>query len=117
MENLLLWELEALGALSASQFGFRRFRSTFDPLLFLEQNIRQVVKVKRVLLGVFFDLEKAYDSTWREVFFVNYSTLFFEDSSLYLSKIFYLTAPFKCVLETLSLITMNFKRVYLRVVS
>src|SRR5215469_5753083 len=30
--NRLLWELEALGALSASQFGFRRFRSTSDPL-------------------------------------------------------------------------------------
>src|SRR5215469_12982527 len=30
----------------------------------LEQNIRQAFKVKRVL-GVFFDLEKAYDSTWR----------------------------------------------------
>src|SRR5215469_7577343 len=37
--NRLLWELEALGALSASQFGFLRFRSTSDPLM-LEQNIR-----------------------------------------------------------------------------
>src|SRR5215469_154644 len=63
--NLLLWELEALGALSASQFGFRRFRSTYDPLLMLEQNIRQAFKEKRVLLVVFFDLEKVYDSTWR----------------------------------------------------
>src|SRR5215469_4750960 len=31
----------------------------------LEQNIRQAFKEKRVLLGVLFDLEKAYDSTWR----------------------------------------------------
>src|SRR5215469_14719171 len=64
--NRLLWKLEALGALSASQFGFRRFRSTSDHLI-LEQNIRQAFKEKRVLLGVFFDLEKAYDSTWRGV--------------------------------------------------
>src|SRR5215469_10655367 len=63
--NRLLWELELLGALSASQFGFRRFRSTSDPLLMLEQNIRQAFKEKRVLLGVFYDLEKAYDSTER----------------------------------------------------
>src|SRR5215469_3939053 len=63
--NRLLWELEALCALSASQFGFRRFCSTSDPLLMLEQNIHQAFKEKRVLLGVFFDLEKAYDSTWR----------------------------------------------------
>src|SRR5215469_10811018 len=31
----------------------------------LEQNIRQNFKEKRILLGVFFDLEKAYDSIWR----------------------------------------------------
>src|SRR5215469_7878376 len=61
--NRLLWKLEALGALSAYQFGFRRFLSSSDPLLMLEQNIRQAFKEKRVLLGVFFDLEKAYDST------------------------------------------------------
>src|SRR5215469_14568081 len=35
--NRLLWELEALSELSVSQFGFRRFRPTSDPLLMLEQ--------------------------------------------------------------------------------
>src|SRR5215469_4503663 len=50
VSNRLPWELEALGALSASQFGFRGFRSTSDPLLILEQNIRQAFKEKR---GVF----------------------------------------------------------------
>src|SRR5215469_16861733 len=63
--NRLLWKLEGLGELSASQFGFLRFRSTSNPLLMLEQNIRQAFKEKRVLLGVFFDLEKEYDSTWK----------------------------------------------------
>src|SRR5215469_2398084 len=63
--NRLILELEALGALSASQFGFRRFRLTSDPLLMLEQNICQAFKEKRVLFGVFFDLERAYDSTLR----------------------------------------------------
>src|SRR5215469_1598746 len=64
--NRLLWELEALCALSASQFGFRRFCSTSDPLHLLEQNIHQAFKEKRVLLWVFLDLVKAYDSIWRE---------------------------------------------------
>ena len=117
MVNRLLWELEAMGALSISQFDFRRFRSTSDPLLMLEQTIRQAFKEKRVLLGVFFDLGKAYGSTWREVFFVNYSTFVLGDSSLYLSKTFYLTALSKYVLETPSLVTMNSKWVYLRVAS
>src|SRR5215469_5085797 len=56
--NRLLWELEALGALSASQFCFRRFRSTSDPLLMLEQNIRQAFKEKSVLLEVFLTLKR-----------------------------------------------------------
>src|SRR5215469_13715050 len=115
--NRLLWELEVLCALSASQFGFRRFRSTSDPLLMLEQNIRQAFKEKRVLLGVFLTLKRHMILPGGEVFFVRYSTLVFGDSSLYLSKIFYLTGLSKYVLETPSLVTMNSKRVYLRAVS
>src|SRR5215469_3166315 len=52
-----------------------------------------------------------------EVFFVNYSALVFGDSSLYLSKTFYLTTLSKHVLEAPSLATMNSKRVYLRAMS
>ena len=111
VSNRLLWELEALGVLSVSQFGFRLFRSTFDPLLMLDQNICEAFKEKNVFSGYFFTLKRHMILPGEAVFFVNYLTFVFLDSSLYLSKTFYLTGLSKYVLETPSLATMNSKRV------
>ena len=61
----LLPVLESLHAFSDSQFGFRRHRSTIDPLIRLDHDIREAISDGRMVLGVFFDLEKAYDTTWR----------------------------------------------------
>src|SRR5678815_718722 len=57
--------LERLHAFSDYQFGFRRHRSTQDPLLRLDHDIRAAFASNNMTLAVFFDLEKAYDSTWR----------------------------------------------------
>ena len=58
--------LEDLQALPPFQFGFRKFKSTTEPLLLIDSYIRASFSRKEKVLGVFFDLEKAYDTTWRK---------------------------------------------------
>ncbi|GBL88620.1 putative RNA-directed DNA polymerase from transposon X-element [Araneus ventricosus] len=48
-----------------SQSGFRRRRGTIDNLLKLETAIREAFVRKKHLVSIFFDIEKAYDRTWR----------------------------------------------------
>ena len=48
-----------------SQCGFRKRRSTIDHVVKLETSIREAKIQKQHLIAVFFDLEKAYDTTWR----------------------------------------------------
>ena len=61
----LCWHLETHGLLSEVQSGFRRDRSTLDPLLRLSTAVQESFLMKGHTLGVFFDIEKAYDMTWR----------------------------------------------------
>ena len=61
----LVWYLESNNLLSPFQYGFRKNRSTLDPLLRLSNQIQQGFAKQCQTIGVFFDLEKAYDSTWR----------------------------------------------------
>ena len=61
----LMWHLEENKLLSSVQFGFRKNRSTLDPLLRLSTQIQQGFSKRCQTIGVFFDLEKAYDTTWR----------------------------------------------------
>ena len=62
------WFLESNTHISRFQSGFRSDRSTTDNLVRLETFIRDAFIKKEhvvVCLFVFFDLEKAYDTTWR----------------------------------------------------
>ena len=61
----LVWHLESKGLISPFQFGFRKNRSSLDPLLRLSNQIQQGFAKQCQTIGVFFDLEKAYDTTWR----------------------------------------------------
>ena len=61
----LVWLLESKSLLSERQFGFRKNRSTLDPLLCLSREIQNAFSVRNQTIAVFFDLEKAYDTTWR----------------------------------------------------
>ena len=61
----LVWYLESEGKLSPYQFGFRKNRSTLDPLLRLSNQIQQGFSKQCQTIGIFFDLEKAYDTTCR----------------------------------------------------
>ncbi|GBM48855.1 putative RNA-directed DNA polymerase from transposon X-element [Araneus ventricosus] len=61
----LVFELEKQGCISPLQSGFRRGRSTFDNLVLLETQIRNAFVRRNRLVSLFFDIEKAYDRTWR----------------------------------------------------
>ena len=61
----LIWYLESNNLLSRYQSGFRAGRSTNDNLVRLETFIRDAFVKKEHVVAVFFDFEKAYDTTWR----------------------------------------------------
>ena len=65
INNRLVWFLEKNNLLSPHQYGFRKNRSTLDPLLKISNEIQKGFVEKGQTIGVFFDLEKAYDTTWR----------------------------------------------------
>ena len=65
INDRLVWFLESYGYLSALQSGFRKQRSTTDQLVRLESYIRDGLLRGEHVVSIFFDLEKAYDTTWK----------------------------------------------------
>ena len=61
----LIWFLESNGLIINFQCGFGSKRSTVDHLVRLETFVREAFIKKEHLTAVFFDLEKAYDTTWK----------------------------------------------------
>ena len=61
----LVWILESRNLLSNRQFGFRKARSTIDPLLLLTREVQNSFAIQNQTIAVFFDIEKAYDTTWQ----------------------------------------------------
>ena len=61
----LMWSLESQGLLSEKQCSFRKNRSTLDHLVHFETFIRNAFVKKEHVLTIFFDHEKAYDTTWK----------------------------------------------------
>ena len=59
------WFLEQGGILTNSQCGFRKGRSTVDHLITLDTVVRAAFQKRRHVGAIFFDLEGAYDTTWR----------------------------------------------------
>lgn len=57
--------LDMNGILTNIQCGCRKNRSTMDHLARLEQEVRKAFATGEHLVSIFFDLEKAYDLTWR----------------------------------------------------
>ncbi|GFW87096.1 uncharacterized protein TNCV_5124501 [Trichonephila clavipes] len=51
--------------ISPLQSGFRKSRSTLDNLVLLESQIKDAFVRRNHLVSLFFDIEKAYDRTWR----------------------------------------------------
>ncbi|GFO00730.1 RNA-directed DNA polymerase from mobile element jockey [Plakobranchus ocellatus] len=65
VNDRLVHVLESRNLLSNVQYGFRKDHSTLDHLVRLETFIKKAFARKKQVLAVFFDLEKAYDTTWR----------------------------------------------------
>ena len=62
----LVYHMESHALISPCQYGFRRNLSTLDPLLKLTTYIQNGFLQGKHTIAVFFDLEKAYDTTWRK---------------------------------------------------
>ena len=65
VNSRLTWYLERHNVITEHQSGFRRRRSTVDNLVTLETSIRDAFVGRKHLVSIFFDLEKAYDTTWK----------------------------------------------------
>ena len=65
INNRLVWYLEKNKIITKMQSGFRKRRSTTDQLVHLETFVREAFIQKQHAVAVFFDLEKAYDTTWK----------------------------------------------------
>ena len=60
-----IWYLEKYKKLDRSQSGFRKHRSTTYHLVSLERYLRDAFAQRQQAVGLFFDLEKAYETTWQ----------------------------------------------------
>ncbi|GFU28328.1 probable RNA-directed DNA polymerase from transposon X-element [Trichonephila clavipes] len=60
-----VYELEKNKCIPLFQSGFRKGRSTLDNITQLESKIRNTFVRRNHLVSIFFDIEKAYDRTWR----------------------------------------------------
>ncbi|GFW03292.1 probable RNA-directed DNA polymerase from transposon X-element [Trichonephila clavipes] len=61
----LVYLLEKNKCIPLFQSGFRKGRSTLDNIIQLENKIRNAFVRRNHLVSIFFDIEKAYDRTWR----------------------------------------------------
>ena len=65
INDRLVWFLESNNLISGNQAGFRKNYSTNDHLVRLESFIRDAFIKQEHCVAIFFDLEKAYDTTWK----------------------------------------------------
>ena len=65
INTCFIWYLEKYRILDRSQCGFKKHRSTTDHLVSLERNLRDAFAQRQQAVGLFFDLEKAYETTWQ----------------------------------------------------
>ena len=65
MNNRLLEYLEMNNILTHVQCGCRKRRSTEDHVIRSETAVREAVASKQHCISIFYDIEKAYDTTWK----------------------------------------------------
>ena len=66
VNHRLMWFLEKNNILAPQQSGFRKNKSTMDSLSQLTSYIQQGFQEKKHTSAIFFDMEKAYDTVWRD---------------------------------------------------
>ena len=62
-----MWYLEKHKLINKSQCGFRKGRGTTDHLTRLTSDILEALVNNQYHISIFLDLEKAYDSIWKQV--------------------------------------------------
>jgi len=65
VNNRLVWYLERNKLITPMQSGFCKGRSTTDQLVRWETFVREAFIQKQHAAVIVFDLEKAYDTTWK----------------------------------------------------
>ena len=60
-----MWYLKRNKIITPAQSGFRKGQSTTDQLVLLESFVREAFIQKEHFTAIFFDLEKAYNTTWK----------------------------------------------------
>ncbi|GFW95644.1 probable RNA-directed DNA polymerase from transposon X-element [Trichonephila clavipes] len=60
-----VFQLEKNRCIPLFQSGFRKGRSTLDNIIMLKNKVRNAFVRRNHLVSIFFDIEKAYDRTWR----------------------------------------------------
>ena len=71
----LYWYLENKNKIPMEQTGFRKNHSCIDTLLYLEKHIQIALRSQQILIIVFFDIEKAFDS-------VNHTAILYKLSNM-----------------------------------
>ena len=67
LNKRLMWYLEKHNLIDKSQCGFRQGRSTTDHTTRLTSDIQEALVNNEYHISIFLDLEKAYDSVWKQV--------------------------------------------------
>lgn len=62
----LIWYLEKMKLLDVNQLGFRIGKSTIDSITALVSEIQQAFASNKYHITIFLDLEKAFDSCWKQ---------------------------------------------------
>ena len=109
----LIWYLESNNLISPVQSGFRSERGTNDNLIRLETLIRDAFIKKEHVVAVFFDLEKAYDTTWRYGILRDLHELGLKVDCQFLLKVSLRIAVCRYELDQHYLTNLNRHRVYL----
>lgn len=63
----LMFKIQKHKIISSNQFAHQKGKSTMDNLTILESCINEAFTQKKQVCAIFFDIEKAYDLTWRRL--------------------------------------------------
>lgn len=66
VSNRLNWIMDQKKIISDDQSGFRRKRSTLDATTKIVNGIQEAIRAKKFFVTIHFDIEKAYDTVWRQ---------------------------------------------------
>ena len=95
LNNRLVWYLESSSLITEAQSGFRKTQSTMDHPLRFKTFVREEFLNGELMVSVFFDLEKAYDTTWKYGIIIDYMIWTSGDVNPFLFKTFYLKGSFE----------------------